>query len=238
MNLIDIGIILIILMGGVIGFKQGAIRKLISIIGAILVLVLSYKLKNYISPYLYRNLPFVGFLLGKIKGAQIVNIILYELIAFSIIAGVLGIIYNVLLRVTGILENILKATVILSIPSKIIGFFIGLIEEYIWVFVILVILSLPAIDFEMIKDSKVANFILNNSPILTKTSEETLTIYNGIYDIIKSDGEISNAEVNKRSLILMLDNKMITVESIDILIEKNKIELKETQFLDKYREEE
>lgn len=238
MNIIDIAIILIILMGGVIGFKQGAIRKIVSIIGAILVLVISFKLKNYISPYLYRNLPFVGFLLGKIKGAQIVNIILYELIAFSIIAGLLGLIYNILLKITGIFENILKATVILSIPSKIIGFIIGLIEEYIWVFVALVVLSLPAINFKMIKDSNVANFILNNSPILTKGAEKTLTVYNGIYDIIKSDGEISNAEVNKRSLILMLDNKMITVESIDILIEKNKIELKEISFLDKYREEE
>ena len=237
MNLVDIGIILIILMGGFIGFKQGAIRKIVSIIGFIIVLVLSYKLKNVISPILYRNLPFVGFLLGKIKGAQIVNIILYELIAFSIIAGVLGIIYNILVKITGIFENILKATVILSIPSKIIGFFIGLIEEYIWVFVALVVLSLPAINFKMIKDSNLANFILNNSPVLTKASEKTLTVYNGIYDIIKSDGEISNAEVNKRSLILMLDNKMITVESVDILVEKNKIELKETQFLDKYRKE-
>lgn len=235
MNIIDIAIILIILMGGVIGFKQGAIRKIIGIIGAILVLVLSYKLKNYISPILYRNLPFVGFLLGKIKGAQIINIIVYELLAFSIIAGILGLIYNILLKVTGIIENILKATIILSIPSKIIGFFIGLIEEYIWVFVALVVLSLPAINFNMLKDSKVANFILNNSPVLTKASEETLTVYNGIYDIIKSDGEISNAEVNKKSLILMLDNKMITVESVDILLEKNKIELKEIGFLDKYR---
>lgn len=237
MNIVDMGIILIILMGGVIGFKQGAIRKIVSIVGAILVLILSYKLKNYISPVLYRNLPFVGFLLGKIKGAQIINIIVYELIAFSIIAGVLGLIYNLLVKITGIFENILKATVILSIPSKIIGFLIGLIEEYIWVFVVLVILSLPAINLKIIKDSKVANFILNNSPVLTKASEETLTVYNGIYDIIKSDGEISNAEVNKKSLILMLDNKMITVESIDILLEKNKIELKETQFLDKYRKE-
>ncbi len=237
MNLIDIAIMLIILMGGFIGFKQGAIRKIVSIVGFILVLVLSYKLKNYISPYLYRNLPFVGFLLGKIKGAQIINIIVYELIAFSIIAGVLGLIYNILLKITGIFENILKATVILSIPSKIIGFFIGLIEEYIWVFVFLVVLSLPAINFKMIKDSKVADFILNNSPILTSAVDETLTVYNGIYDIIKSDGELSNAEVNKRALILMLDNKMITVESVDILVEKNKVELKETQFLDKYREE-
>ncbi len=235
MNIIDIVIIFIILMGGVIGFKHGAVRKIVSLVGAVLVLVLSFKLKNVISPILYRNLPFVGFLLGKIKGAQIINIIIYELIAFSIIAGVLGLIYNILVKITGIFENILKATVILSIPSKIIGFFIGLIEEYIWVFVALVVLSLPAIDFQMINDSKVANFILNNSPILTKASEKTLTVYNGIYDIIKSDGEISNAEVNKRSLILMLDNKMITVESIDILIEKNKVELKETQFLDKYR---
>ena len=232
MGFLDIVIIIVLISGGFAGAKNGFFRQTVVLIGTIICFILAWLFKNPIANFLSFNLPFFEF-----NGLKALNIVFYQLAAFLLLLILFTAVLVVLVKITGIFENILKATIILSIPSKIIGFFIGLIEEYIWVFIALVVLSLPAINFKMIKDSNLANFILNNSPVLTKASEKTLNVYNGIYEIIKSDGEISNAEVNKRSLILMLDNKMITVESIDILIEKNKVELKETQFLDKYREE-
>ncbi len=36
--------------------------------------------------------------------------------------------------VTGLVEKILKATVILSIPSKILGIFVGILEMYVYLF--------------------------------------------------------------------------------------------------------
>ena len=44
-GIIDAVIILVILLGGVIGFKQGAIKKLTSAVGLILVLIVSFILK-------------------------------------------------------------------------------------------------------------------------------------------------------------------------------------------------
>ena len=125
LNIVDFIILLVILLGGLIGFKEGAIKKATSIVGLVLVVVLSFILKNYLSVIFYENLPFFN-LWGMFKGIQVVNIVFYELLAFLLVSAVLSIAYRVILTITGIVEKVLKATIILSIPSKIIG---GIIWE-------------------------------------------------------------------------------------------------------------
>ena len=140
LNIVDVIIILIIALGALVGFKEGAIKRSTSIVGLVLVVILSFTLKNYLSVYFYENLPFFD-LWGVFKGIQVLNIVFYEMVAFLIIASVLTIVYRVILGITGIIEKILKATIILSIPSKILGFFVGLFEYYIWVYLFLFILT-------------------------------------------------------------------------------------------------
>ena len=46
LGLIDVIILLIILLGGVIGFKEGVIKKLTSVVGLVLVVILSFTKKT------------------------------------------------------------------------------------------------------------------------------------------------------------------------------------------------
>lgn len=232
-NLIDAIILLIILLGGVIGFKEGVIKKLTSVIGLVIVVILSFTLKNYLSVFFYENLPFFD-LWGVFKGIQVLNILFYELLAFVIIASVLTIVYRLILGLTGIIEKVLKATVILSIPSKILGFFVGLIENYIWVYLFLFILTLPVINIKQIYDSKTAVFIMEKTPILSKYTDKTIDIYNDLYDIVDSNGEKTNEQVNEEAMDLMLKYEIITKESAKKLIDKNKVNVNDDSFLDKY----
>ena len=78
LNIVDAIIILTILLGGVIGFKEGAIKKLTSIIGLVIVVVLSFMFKNPLSVFFYENLPFFD-LWGVFKGIQVLNILFYEM---------------------------------------------------------------------------------------------------------------------------------------------------------------
>jgi len=137
--------------------------------------------------------------------------------------------------VTGIIEKILKATIILSIPSKILGFFVGLIENYVWVYLVLFILTLPVFKINDIYESKTAMFILKETPILSKYTSKTVDIYQEIYDLIDNKGNKSTERVNEEALDVMLKYEIITVESADKLIEKNKIEINDDSFIDKYR---
>ena len=233
LNIVDTIIILIILLGGLVGFKEGVIKKLTSIIGLVLVVILSFTLKNYLSVYFYENLPFFD-LWGVFKGIQVLNIVFYEMLAFLIIASVLTIVYRVILGITGIIEKILKATVILSIPSKILGFFVGLIENYIWIYLFLFVLTLPVFNIKDIYESKTAMFIIKETPILSKYTSKTLDIYNDLYSIIDNKENKTNAKVNEEAMELMLKYEILTPKSAHKLIDRNKVNVNDDRFIDKY----
>ena len=221
-GIIDAIILLFILLGGVIGFKEGAIKKLTSVVGLVIVVVLAFTLKNKLSVYFYENLPFFD-LWGVFKGIQILNVIFYEVVAFLVIASVLMLAYRIILGITGLIENVLKATVILSIPSKILGFVVGLIESYIWVYIILFILTLPVINLKDVYTSKVANYIMEKTPYLSKYTSKTVKIYSDLYEIIDNKGNKNNEEVNEEAMDLMLKYDIITSESAEKLIKSNKV---------------
>ena len=231
-GLVDAIILMFILLGGLIGFKEGAIKKITSLIGIVLVFVIAFILKNKLSVYFYENLPFID-LWGIFKGIQVLNIIFYEIVAFIIIASILMLVYRIILSISGLIETVLKMTIILSIPSKILGFFIGLIESYIWVYVILFILTLPIINVKDVYDSKIASYIMKDTPYLSKYTNKTIEIYDNIYNIVDNRKDMTNKEINEETLDLMLKYDIITLESTKNLINKNKIDVSDN-YLEKY----
>lgn len=233
-GIIDAIILLLILLGGIVGFKEGAIKKLTSVVGLVLVVVLSFMLKNKISFYFYENLPFLD-LWGVFKGIQVLNVVFYEVLAFLIIASVLMLIYRILLGITGLIEKVLKATVILSIPSKLLGFVVGMIESYIWVYVVLFILTLPVINLKEVYTSKVANYIMTETPYLSKYTNKTVEVYSNLYEIIDKRDNKTNEQINEEAMELMLNYDIITVESAEKLIKRNKVSVNNEDFLDKYK---
>ena len=233
LNIVDAIIILFILLGGLVGFKEGAIKKATSIVGLVLVVILSFVLKNHLSVFFYENLPFFN-LWGIFKGIQVLNIVFYEMLAFLIIASVLMIVYRIILGITGIIEKLLKATIILSIPSKIIGFIIGLFESYIWIYLILFVLTLPVFNIKDIYKSKAAMFIIQETPVLSKYTDKTLDIYKDLYSIIDNRENKTNEKVNEEAMDLMLEYELITPESAKKLVDKNKVEINDDSFLKKY----
>ena len=232
-NIVDAIIILIIILGGIIGFKEGAIKRTTTIVGLVIVVILSFILKNYLSVFFYENLPFFD-LWGVFKGIQVLNIVFYEMLAFLIISSVLMLLYRVILGLTGLIEKILKATIILSIPSKILGFFIGLLEYYIWIYILLFILTLPVFNIKDIYESKTAMFMINKTPILSKYTGKTLEIYNDLYEIIDNRENKTNEEVNEEAMRLMLEHDIITKQSAKKLIDRNKVNVNDDSLIDEY----
>ncbi len=53
MNVVDVIIIALLILGGVAGFKAGVIKKLTDFIGMFVVIILAFYLKNYISVIMY-----------------------------------------------------------------------------------------------------------------------------------------------------------------------------------------
>ena len=98
----------------------------------------------------------------------------------------------------------------------------------------LFILTLPFFNIKDIDESKISNHILANTPIISKYTEKTLDISKNIYNIIENRDSKTNTEINEESMKLMLEYEIITKESAQKLIEKNKIDINDTSFLDQY----
>ena len=231
MNVVDVIIIALLIVGGVAGFKAGVIKKLTDFIGMFVVIILAFYLKNYISVIMYENLPFFNFF-GLINGIDALNILLYEVIAFLVIFIALLFVLKVVLTLTGLIEKILKATVILSIPSKLLGIVVGVIEMYVYLFLILVIVSLPIFDSSFLKDSKMNNFILNNTPVLSSVSEEIIDIYGDVYNIIDNRKGKTYEQLSEEILKVLIDKKVVTKDSVKKLVNRNKVHINDKSIVE------
>lgn len=239
MNIIDIIIILFLILGAYIGFKQGFTKSLVSFLGILFVSIIAYFLKNPVSEFLMSFCPFFNFG-GIIKGVTVLNIAVYEIIAFILVFSILMIALKVLLLATGILETILKFTIILGIPSKILGSIVGIIKHYVIIFFVLYFLSMPNfVDVEFIKNSNYREPILKNTPLLSNVAESTLKVldeFKGLSDKY-TDTENSN-EFNLETLDLFLKYKVVTVDTVKKLENNGKIDIKGMdRVISKYEEE-
>ena len=227
-NIIDTVIVLIVMMGAIVGMKRGVIKQSVMTIGLILVLVLSFLLKNPVSALMYKYMPFISFH-GLLENLAVLNILLYEIIAFGIVFSVLSAILIALIKISSILEKILRATVILAIPSKILGFILGAVEYYLVVFIILFILSQPTFkieQFDFVNESKLKPIILENTPIISELAKETIDTFNDINDLIKNKDNMTVEEFNCKALNSMIENKFIDKDSIKYLYDNKKLTTK------------
>ncbi len=223
MNIIDAVVILLILLAGVVGLKRGFFQQVVMTVGVLIVVVLAFYLKNPVADFFCSIFPFFNSL-GAFKGGVILNIILYQLIAFLLVLVILLGILNILVRITGVFEKALNFTIILGIPSKILGFIVGIIEGYVIIFVALFFLNQPAVNLEIVQGSKLMPKILNSTPGLTQIASNMNSTIQDIYQLKDDLGDGSDAnQFNLDALDVMLKHGIVKVESIEKLLQQGKL---------------
>ncbi len=237
MNIVDVLIIIFLAFGAFIGFKQGFTKSLVNCVGYIVIIILAFILKNPVSELLMSFLPFFDFF-GIIKGLTVFNIALYEIIAFILVFGILLIVLKILLIATTIFEKILSFTIILGIPSKILGAIIGIIKNFVIVFGILYIINLTGVAANDMNKSKFTDPILNNTPILSSLAGETVNVakeFGTIKD--KYENIDDNNQFNLETLDLFLKYNIVTPETAQKLIDSGKLKVEGAEsIIDKYKE--
>ncbi len=236
MNFVDAIIVLLIFMGYFIGKKRGFLPQLVSLVGFFLIVVGAFILKNPVSQFLYEKLPFLNFM-GVFKGVTILNIIFYEVIAFVIVMGLLYLVFRLVLSISKLFEKILEALPLIETLNKLIGGILGIIENYIVVFIVLYILTLPFFNFGVIRDSKLRAGILEHTPVLSNMLNNTVVASNEIYSLKeKYSMEYDAKEFNLEALDVLLKYDITTVENIDKLVELKKLRIEDIEsVLNKYR---
>lgn len=238
MSIVDIFIIVFILIGGLLGLKRGAVKEFISAIGFFVIVVLSFLLKNPLSVIFYENLPFFKFG-GIFKGVTALNIALYELIAFLVVALVLTFIWKLVEYASNLMQKLINMTIILGLPSKIIGFIIGVLEYYVLAFIIIYILTIPIFSVKPVIESKGAQCILNDTPVISKFVKNS-SAFIGEFIELRDKYQVTESanQFNYETLDLFMKYDIVDVKSVKKLKEKNKISIDGIDTLiQKYEEE-
>lgn len=226
MTAIDIVIILLLVMFGVVGWKQGIIKEAVQLIGMIVILVIAFMFKGELGNIFCKWLPFFNFNGSPIEGMTTLNILLYQVLGFVIIFTVLYAIYTIILKLSGVFQKILDWTIILLIPSKIGGLIIGLLEGYILLFVLLLIITgLPASYTSNFTNSNLVQTIVYNTPILSSASKDVTNSMKDIYVLVDevAQKKITTNDANLKTIDIMLKYDLVTPKTVEQLVILDKL---------------
>ena len=219
MGFVDILVIIVLILGGITGAKNGFFKQTVVLVGTIICFLLAWFLKNPIANFMSYNFPFFSF-----NGLESLNIVFYQLTAFLVLLALFAAVLVVLTKITGVFEKILKFTIILGIPSKILGFIVGLIETYIIVFAILFFAKQPIFNQEIFEDSKLTPVIVNSSPGLSNIVSNMNESLKDIFIITKDyENNHDKNSTNKQIIDSLLKHKVIDKDYVDKLVKKGKI---------------
>jgi len=234
MNIVDIIILFFLLLGAVVGFSRGFFKQTVMFGGTILTIILSFILKNPLSMILYENLPFFKF-----SGVTSLNIIMYEALAFMICLSVLTMTLSLIIKISNIIEKLLDLTIILALPSKILGMIVGVIQYIAILYVALFVLSMPVFKVPFLSESKYAKTILEKTPIMSGLTNNALKTFNEIAKFTKDAINVNDIDnTNAKIVEIMLKNDIVTIDSIELLNKKDKIKLNNIdELITKYKED-
>ncbi len=224
MNVLDIGVILILLMFMIVGFKQGVIRELLAFVGIVLIFYIAFMLRGIVANIFYLTLPFFDFQ-GSIEGMSAINLLLYQVIALMFIFCILLTVYEIILKVSKVLQKLVNMTIVLWLPSKFFGGVIGLIKGYIIIFIILLVLIIPFGKNDLYNSSMFAESIVYNTPVL---SNSIGSITKTMKQISSLTDEVANKKINSnvanlKTIDLLLDHKLVKKDTIKELVRKGKL---------------
>lgn len=225
LNIFDVGIILLFVMFAIVGFKNGVIKELVALIGIIAVFIISFSLKGIIGNFLCTVLPFFKFT-GSIAGLTTINIFLYQAIAFLIVFSALLSIYAIVLKISKFIQKLVNITVILWLPSKILGAVVSLVKGYIVLFAVFLVLMVPLKNQAIFNESTLINNILYKSPILSKSTNNFTSSLTEVYDLVfeVNDQKISTNDANLKSLDIMLKYNIVNKLTVERLIKLHKLD--------------
>ncbi len=218
-NIFSIVIVFFILLIGVLGSKRGILKELVVVLGTILVFVLAFLLKDSLASVFCEYLPFFNFKipLGKLIS---LNIVFYQLIAFLLLVILFRFILQILIDFTGIFNKIINATIILALPNKIFGFIVGILEGYILAFILLNVIAIPMSGNQMFMESKVRQFVVNDTPIL-KDSIGGLNV--ALDEILSLDSNASQNDNDLKVLDILLKYNVVSTDFMDNVVKTGKL---------------
>lgn len=225
MTVVDIIALVLIILGALYGFKKGAIRGLVQLIGLVSITIISYQFKDSIGNILIKHLPFFNFG-GKVNELYTLNLLVYQGIAFIIIFVLLYCLLNILIDVSGIIDLLLKFSIVFALPSKIIGAVLGAVEAIFFVFVFGASLLHFSQTSKYIMDSKIVKPIVEKTPIVNVVFRKSIGAAENIYNEIENYQDSKDSKGTNIAIIrVLVKYGIVKAEVVQENIDNGKLHL-------------
>ena len=166
-------------------------------------------------------MPFFNY-----NGLSVLNIFVYESIAFLLVYTLLSAILGIIINITGIVEKILNLTIVLGAISKILGAIAGVLEMLLFIFIASFILARFNFSKPYILESRAAVTILAKTPIIANIAAPTYVALDEIYSLQKDYANDENkSEYNRKSLIILAKYRIISKEQAVKFVKDGKIKI-------------
>ena len=225
MNVVDIISIVIIILGALVGFKKGAIKGLIELIGLVSIVIVAYQFKGVLANVLIKYLPFFNFG-GALKDLYAVNFLIYEGISFAVIFILLYCLLNILINLSGIIDLLVKLTIVLELPSKIIGTILGAIEALVFVFTISFVMLQFGPTQKYIMESNFTIKIVERTPVVNAVFARTIVASEDIYHTIVNSKDVENKmEANLDIVRALIRYGIVDAPTVQYTIDNGKLHM-------------
>ena len=234
MSILDGVLLLIILLILYLGYQRGIIKQASDFIVLLISMLLSSFLSKLLCKLLYPILPFFNFY-GDIKGIKSVNLIIWRLIVYIILLVLIILIIRRILIKLKLQNKIKESEVEAGLISKLFGIIMSVFLSIIFLYNLLLVINVPLFNINL-KESKISNFILEKTIIISKQNEDVYLSENYAKTIIYDSNDTFEVK-NDKILNEMLKDNLVTKNVLLKLEEKGKLVGKTKTIIDEIEED-
>lgn len=215
-------------LGFLLGLGAPFSDKTVKAIGIILAVFAAHYIKNPVSVFFYSHLPFFNFF-GPVEGITSLNILLYEFLAFIIVLILILVLLRILLIFTKVIDKLVGFVLGIGIPTNLITGLLGFVIAYMILFVIAYVgMTVVALSGQPRGDKTFIDTFVQ-TPVLKGTIGQPLGSLFEIANLsIDYDINTRKDEFNTKSLEVLIDNKIISIENAKNLLESGKLNIKDS----------
>ena len=220
MNYVDILLIIIMVFGLYLGWTAGFFKSIIDLITFYVCSIISNIISSLIINPLYTALPFLN-LAGKSEGIKAINIIVWRVVIYIFILIVLLLIISSISKKFKVREFLLDSMVDTSLILRIFGVLFFFPITIIFLLHLILFFNLPIFNLKDIKESKVANTIMTEVPVISSLNKKIYESENYAIEQINGDNtKETYKDINDDILNNLIDNGIVKSSASDKLESK------------------
>lgn len=232
MSYVDLGLLVVLILSVFAGYKSGVIKSTVRLLALLISAIVAYQFKGMLASFLISFMPALNFG-GLFKDITSMSILFYHGASFLVIFVIIYSILSIVIMLAGFLDKLLKMTVILYLPDKILGGIIGFIQGTMIAFIIIFVLAQLPYTQKYVIESTYGYQILNRTPIIRTVFADCTVISGEIADIIMNADTSDEDYVEKTQVAVLnvfIKYRLVTAKTVQSLIDDETIYLPDANF--------